>query len=354
MILRSSTPALITIKIKVMESNLFMGCDISQEKFNYCLRNSSGILLEGCVENGAKPIKTWLNQLLKLHGLNTKQILFCMEHTGVYASILLRELSARSLTIWLESAMNIKLSLGMQRGKNDQVDARRIAEYAMRFKDKLRPWQPRRAVLIKLQLLNRMRARLVKAKADLSKFNETAKRFLTKEESQLIIRGTKKSIDTLTGEIQRADRQIEKLIQNDDHLKHLAALATSVDGIGMVTCSALLVKTNEFKDFTEAKKFACTTGIVPFEHSSGTSIRGKSRVNHNADKEMKKLIHMCAVSVIRLDGVLRDYYLRKISEGKPKMLVLNAVRNKLISRVFAVVRDNTMYEKNFQYSLVMS
>lgn len=337
-----------------MESNLFMGCDISQEKFNYCLRNSSGILLEGCVENAAKPIKAWLNQLRKVHALKTEEILFCMEHTGVYASILLRELAARSMIIWLESAMNIKLSLGMQRGKNDQVDAQRIAEYAMRFKDKLRTWQPRRDVLIKLQLLNRMRARLVKAKADLSKFNETAKRFLMKEESQLIIKGTKKSIDTLTDEIQKADKQIEKLIQSDDHLKHLALLATSVDGIGMVTCSALLVKTNEFKDFQDAKKFACTTGIVPFEHSSGTSIRGKSRVSHNADKEMKKLIHMCAVSVIRLDGVLRDYYLRKIKEGKPKMLVLNAVRNKLISRVFAVVRDNTMYEKNYQYNLAMS
>lgn len=337
-----------------MELNLFMGCDISQENFNYCLRNSSGIRLEGCVENSSKPIRTWLNQLRKVHSLKTEQILFCMEHTGVYASVLLRELAAQSLTIWLESAMNIKLSLGLQRGKNDRVDAQRIAEYAMRFKDKLRPWQPRREVLIKLQLLNRMRARLVKAKADLSKFNETARRFLTKDESRLVIQGTKKSLATLTEEIQKADKQIEKFIQGDDHLKRLAELATSVDGIGMVTCSALLVKTNEFKDFQEAKKFACTAGIVPFEHSSGKSVRGKSRVSHNADKEMKKLIHLCAVSVIRRDGILRDYYQRKLKEGKPKMLVLNAIRNKLISRVFAVVRDNTMYEKNYQYRLVMS
>lgn len=337
-----------------MELKLYMGCDISQEKFNYCLRNSSGILLEGSVENAAKPIKAWLHQLRKVHALKSEQILFCMEHTGVYASILLRELAVRSFNIWLESALNIKLSLGLQRGKNDRVDAQRIAEYAMRYKDKMRLWQPRRGVLIRLQLLNRMRSRLVKAKADLSKFNETAKRFLTKEESQVIIQGTKRSISTLIDEIQKADKQIEKLIQSDEQLNHLAKRITSVDGIGMVTCSALLVKTNEFKDFQDHKKFACTAGIVPFEHTSGTSIRGKSRVSHNADKEMKKLIHMCAVSVIRLDGVLRDYYLRKIQEGKPKMLVLNAVRNKLISRVFAVVRNDTMYEKNYQYNLAMS
>jgi transposase len=337
-----------------MELKLYMGCDISQEKFNYCLRNSSSILIEGFVENAAKPIKAWLHQLRKVHALEPEQILFCMEHTGVYASILLRELAARSFHIWLESAMNIKLSLGLQRGKNDRVDAQRIAEYAMRYQDKMRQWQPRRGVLIKLQLLNRMRARFVKAKTDLSKFNETAKRFLTKEESQLVIQGTRKSISTLTEEVQKVDRQIETLIQSDEQLKHLAKRVTSVDGIGMVTCSALLVKTNEFKDFKEHKKFACTAGIVPFEHTSGTSVRGKSRVNHNADKEMKKLIHMCAVSVIRLEGVLRDYYLRKTKEGKPKMLVLNAIRYKLISRVFAVVRNNTMYEKNYQYNLAMS
>ena len=331
-----------------------MGCDISQDSFNYCLRNSSGTLLEGKVENATKPIKAWLSNLKKDLDLEFESVLFCMEHTGVYGSILLRELARRSLSIWLENALNIKFSLGMQRGKNDKVDARRIAEYAMRFTDKLKLWQPKRDVLVKLQLLHRMRERLVKSKADLSKFNETAKRFLTKEESQLLIQGTKRTLAVITEEILITEQKIEKLIRSDEHLNRLAKRIRSVQGIGLVTCCAFLVKTNEFKDFTEAKKFACNSGIVPFGNTSGTSIKGKPRVSPKAHKDMKKLLHMCAVSVIRNEGILRDYYQRRVAEGKNKMLVLNAVRNKLVNRVFAVVRDDVMYEKNYQYNLVMS
>ena len=337
-----------------MKTKLFMGCDISQDSFNYCLRNESDIVIEGKVDNAIKSIKSWLHQLRKEHGLKLDQILFCMEHTGVYGAILLRELSQRSLIICVESAVNIKLSLGMQRGKNDKVDAQRIAEYAMRFTDKLKQWQPKRDVLVKLQVLIRIRERLIKAKTDLSKFNETAKRFLTKEESQLIIQGTKKSLSIMAEDISRADQKIEELIKSDAQLNQLAELVTSVDGIGVVTCSAMLVKTNEFKDFKESKKFACTSGIAPFERSSGKSVRGKPRVSHHAHKDLKKLLHMCAVSVISRKGELQDYYLKKVAEGKNKMSVINAIRNKLVGRVFAVVRDNVKYDKNYQYHLVKS
>ncbi len=44
----------------------------------------------------------------------------------------------------------------------------------------------------------------------------------------------------------------------------------------MVTSATILVKTNEFQDFREAKKFACTSGLAPFEHTSGKSVRGKN------------------------------------------------------------------------------
>jgi transposase len=337
-----------------MESKFFMGCDISQDTFNYCLRNQNGILLQGQVVNSQKTIKAWLTQLKKDPGICLDNVLFGMEHTGVYGSILLRELSAKSYSVCVESALNIRLSLGMQRGKNDKVDAQRIAEYIMRNSDRLKRWQPRRDVLNRLQLLIRLRERLIKSKTELSRFNQDASKFLTKQESQLVIQGSKQPLEALTKAIKKADSDIELLIREDKNLNQLAELVTSVDGIGMVTCSAILVRTNEFKDFTEAKKFACTSGIAPFEHSSGKSIRGKTRVSHSAHKDMKKLLHLCALGAISRKGVLQDYYKRKVASGKNKMLVINAVRNKLVSRVFAVVRDNVMYEKNYQYHLQVS
>ncbi|HUR31794.1 MAG TPA: IS110 family transposase [Saprospiraceae bacterium] len=337
-----------------MESSFFIGCDISQDTFNYCLRDRNGILLQGQVANSQKAIKAWLNQLKKDSRFCLDTVLFGMEHTGVYGSILLRELGAKSYSVCVESAINIRLSLGLQRGKNDRVDAQRIAEYIMRNMDRLKRWQPKREVLNSLQLLIRLRERLVKSKTELSRFNQDASKFLTKQESQLVIQGSKKPLEALTKAIKKADSEIESLIRKDENLNHLAELVTSVDSIGMVTCSAILVKTNEFKDFTEAKKFACTSGIAPFEHSSGKSIRGKTRVSHSAHKDMKKLLHLCALGAISRKGDLRDYYDRKLKQGKNKMLVLNAIRNKLVHRIFAVVRDNTMYQKNYQYNLEMA
>jgi transposase len=84
--------------------------------------------------------------------------------------------------------------------------------------------------------------------------------------------------------------------------------------------------------------------VVPFEHSSGTSIKGRHRLSYFADKELKKLLHLSAMSVIRLDGELKEYYQRKVAEGKNKMSVLNAVRNKLVHRICAVVNQKRNYK----------
>ena len=334
-----------------MESELFMGCDISQDNFNYCLRNKSGIVLQGQVTNSSKSIRTWLVELKKKHQIDLTLILFCIEHTGVYGLLLLRALHEQSLVICLESAVNIKLSLGLQRGKSDKVDAQRIAEYALRYSDRMKQWCPKRKVIDHLQLLIRLRERLLKARLEISRFNGDAKRFLSKEEYQLVVKGSQVTLKAIEKDIDKADENIEELIMNDENLKKLSRFIRSVDGIGKVTCSAILVRTNEFRDFKEAKKFACTAGIAPFEHSSGSSIKGKTRVSHSAHKELKTLIHMCAVGSISRKGEMKDYFNRKVAQGKSKMCVINAIRNKLIHRDFAVVRDEVMYQKNYRYKV---
>jgi transposase len=67
----------------------------------------------------------------------------------------------------------------------------------------------------------------------------------------------------------------------------LFQIITSVTGVGTVTATQIIITTNEFKNITSAKKFACYSGIAPFEHQSGTSIRGKTRVSHLVNKTLK-------------------------------------------------------------------
>lgn len=101
--------------------------------------------------------------LKKTHKRNLEQFILCMEYTGIYNSILLRVLQQKGLRVCMEGASNIKLSLGMQR-ENDKVDAQRIAEYSLRFTDRLKEWSPRREVVEKLGHLMSSRARLVNAR----------------------------------------------------------------------------------------------------------------------------------------------------------------------------------------------
>lgn len=337
-----------------METRLFMGCDIAQDTFTFCLRDQHSIIWQGEVDNTRKAIQGWLSQLKRTQKISLEEIIFCMEHTGVYGMILMRTLYQRSLVVCVEGAAHIKLSLGLKRGKNDRIDAQRIAEYAMRYTDRLKQWKPKREVLEKLQLLSSLRSRLIKARTILSSHTTEVRRFMGKAEGDLLNRGSKDSLKALQADIKKVDQEIEDIISGDENLCRLSKLITSIDGVGMVTCAAVLVKTNEFIDIAEAKKFSCTAGIAPFEHVSGKSIRGKSRVSHRAHKDLKTLLHMCAVGSISRKGELRDFYLRKLGEGKNKMLVLNAVRNKIVHRIFAVVRDGVMYQKNYKYNLVMS
>ncbi len=121
----------------------------------------------------------------------------------------------------------------------------------------------------------------------------------------------------------------------------------SITGIGQVTAVALLAYTKGFTAFSNAKELACYCGVVPFAKKSGTSIRFKPTVSPYANRKLKKLLHLCALSAIRNDIEIQTYFERKVREGKNKMSVINAVRNKLIHRVFAVIRDDRSYEKNY-------
>ncbi|MBL0007020.1 MAG: transposase [Saprospiraceae bacterium] len=102
-----------------METKLFMGCDIAQDTFAFCLRDQSKVVCQGEVSNSKKAIQAWLKELKQIY-VDLSSVIFCLEHTGIYGMILMRTLYTRSLIVCVEGASNIKLSLGLQRGKNDR------------------------------------------------------------------------------------------------------------------------------------------------------------------------------------------------------------------------------------------
>jgi transposase len=302
-------------------------------------------------QNDLAGIRQFWKQLKEQTAFVLEQAVFCMEHTGIYNQHLLSFLYGKKAAVCLESAVHIKRSAGLQRGKNDQVDAFRIAQYAFKNRETLRLWQPKRQAITRLKELTALRNRLISAKKQLSVPIKEIGLF-DKLSAEQTLNLCKNAIEALANDLKKVEAAIDQLIAADEHLKRLFDIVTSVQGIGKITATAMIICTNEFKDINEPSKFACYSGIAPFDHSSGSSIRGRSRVSHQANKPMKTLLHLAAMVAICYNQDMNAFYQRKIAQNKNKMSVINAVRNKLIHRVFACVNDNRLYQKNYQQSLV--
>jgi len=334
-----------------MDFCYFVGIDIAKDTLDWAVFTQQGLQLSTHTANTLAGIKTALAEFKALPGWNSCQAVFCMEHTGIYSAHLLELLYELKLAVWLESSLQIKQAGGMQRGKTDKVDAGRIAQYAYRFRDQMRLWQPPREVMQKLAFLSASRQRLNQAYNLLAVPVAEQETFISRSLQKTLKGNVKKSLAALKEEQKAIEHQIHQLIQDDTRLKELFDLMVSVPGIGPVIATELLITTNEMQAINDPKKLACHAGVAPFEYRSGSSIRGKTKVSHQARKRLKSLIHMGTMSAIQMEGDLQDYYQRKIGEGKHTMLVLNAVRNKLIHRVCSVVRRGQKYDKNYAPAL---
>lgn len=329
----------------------FIGIDVSKKTLDFSLVIEGKIKRHVQVGNNLDGIRSAIKIFKTEYKVSLEDSLFCMEHTGIYCNILLNYLYKKEGKIWMETAARIKGSEGLQRGKDDTIDSGRIALYAYEKRSRMRLWEPPRKEIQQLKALITLRSRLIDAKVQLETPLKEQNDFIEKAIQKQLIASSKSSIAAIEKDIDRVDKQIKELIDNDKDLKNNYELITSISGIGPVTAVYVIAATNEFKSYTEAKGFACHAGVVPFPYRSGTSVKGRSRISHKADKKLKRLLHLSAVTAIRIKGELQDYYKRKVAEGKHKMAVLNAIRNKLILRIFAVVKRNNKYDKNYTYSI---
>lgn len=331
-----------------MQIKYFIGTDVSKETLDLCLVFNGMVIKNAKTGNSLQAIKASLPKLLKDWKVDINDVVFCMEHTGIYTQPILTWLESKKANIWLESSLHIKRSQGFVRGKNDKIDAERIAFFAFTHQHQMKFWTSPRPALIKIGQLLSLRARLVNNKKQLEVSSKELSGYIDPEIEKVVKKHTNPVMKAIEIQLQKVEKELMEVVNTDMELKRIYRLTTSVTGIGMITALNIMVKTNEFKTIQDAKKFACYCGVVPFEHSSGTSINKKPKVSKMANKDLKTLLHLAATSAIQSQGEIREYYLRKVDEGKSKMSVINAIRNKLVLRVFSCVKQNRPYQKNYQ------
>lgn len=296
-----------------------------------------------------KKDKYGLQQMLKwmrsMHVSLDEETVCCMEYTGLYNKSILTFLQQFNLIISVEMSYHIKLSLGLQRGKSDKIDAKRIASFAYKNRDEIKRWEPIDKEIEELKNLVAQRERVIQAKKQLTVPVRELEEEGCKAEAKQLMKLQSVAINGLEKTLEKIEASIRKLIVANLELARKVKCMTSIVGIGEVTAWNFIIYTNGFKRLRSGKQLACYCGLAPFTHESGSSIKGKTRVSHMANKKLKTLLHMGALAAVIHDSELHSYYQRKVVEGKNKMSILNAVRNKLILRIAAVIREDREYLK---------
>ena len=241
--------------------------------------------------------------------------------------------------------------MGLQRGKNDRIDALRIARYALDFQRHAQLWQPASVNLERLALLLSHRDRVVKNLMSLRSTLNEQSGFVDPADHALTVALNAPAIAGLEQSRDRINAEIEAILQADAGLRRQQENLQSIPGFGPVIAAKLIEVTRGFSRLTEPRKLACFCGVAPFEHTSGTSIRGRTRVSPLANKDLKKMLHLATLVTIRKGGIMYEFYQRKVTEGKHKMSVINAIRNKLIHLLLACIKNDTMYQKNYKINV---
>lgn len=336
----------------VKEYTHFMGIDVSKLTLDYALMDQKGQLVcHGRVENDGDSYQTIWQRIHKQNAaIKLDSTLICAEHTGMYTYHLTCWL-CQGADLWLESGKQIKHSQGIQRGKNDALDAKRIALYACRHRDAIQLWVAPSEDIAQLKHLCSLRNRLLSAKNALKTPLNEQKKFMSPTQYARIEALTLPSIEHLEAQIEEVEKATEDIFKNNEQLKEQRKNLMSIPGVGKKVATTLIVKTSAFTQFNTPRQLACHAGIAPFKGQSGTSYHTKAAVSHHADKELKKTLHMAALAAVRKKGSqFAQYYERKKAENKKTMSVLNAVRNKIVHTACACIKNNTLFEEKYVHS----
>ena len=321
----------------------FVGVDISSASFMACAGIAPWKLMVtpenfNNLEDGYATFLNWL----KVHNLMPENTVVCMEATGVYGEGLAYYLSANNYQVAVEPPLNIARKFPANASKTDWLDCQYIAEYACRYVDKLALWKPRNDILEQVNVLLTTRQLFsVQITAHKNALHAVNRKKVVSEVAKQVHQNIIAQIIKHTAEI---DAEIRRLIDSEPTFKKTLLLLITIPGIGFQLAAHLIILMQRSLDPRELASFA---GISPIQHESGTSVHSAPTSRHYGPPALRKLLYLAACSVRTHRKEFRQYFLRKVAEGKPGKLVLNNIQNKLLKIACAVVVSQKPFIPNY-------
>lgn len=330
-----------------MKVSEIIGIDISKTTFDVQIYTSK---MHFKFMNKNSGFKRLIKSVDKNSQYPPEQRVYILEHTGLYSHQIVEFFTQKAIPYVIVPGLSVKKSLGIARGKSDIIDAAKLALYGYRLRDELQVTKPTDPVIQSLKRLTNLRERIVKQRAGYISSLKESKRVYLRKDNEIFFLSQEKIIKSLSKQIKEIENEVNTLIKEHQRLKRQYELILSIKGVGPQTAINIIIYTEGFTKFANSRKFSSYCGIAPFPNSSGTSIRGRTKISHLANKKVKSLLDLCAKSAIQFNVEMKIYYKNRIDQGKDKMSTINIIRNKLLARIFAVVKRDIPYVDVLKYA----
>jgi len=331
----------------MQKNRFFIGIDIACDDFVASIYQSpeKQVTTKEAIENNPDGFSVLVNWL-KQHGIDNSNCIICMEATGVYSEACSHYLAANGFKVSVEPPLKVKRAFDPVGHKTDPVDSRQIAEYAYRYTDELRFWQPKQAIVEKIRQLLTARERFTKQSVITQNAMKAYEKHIIKmpfieKANQEILKELRKHIAEIDKELDRLIRQNPRISQMSNHLK-------SIPGVGLLLASSLIAMTDSFNNISDYRPLAAFLGLCPYQHKSGKSIYRQPHIRIFGPSYARKLLILAARSVATHNELFKKYYLRKQAEGKAKQLVLNNIANKILKIACAMIKNDKPYIQNYR------
>lgn len=295
-------------------------------------------------DKGFKEFLSWVRKTVKQfpEGKGRSSWIFCGENTGVCSAELSDFLATKGYDMWLESALTIHHKSGIIRTKDDKVDSKRIAEYALRhYSSDIRLHTPDSKDYKRLHSLYSAHRMLVKDKV--SKINQIKSGILDYCPKALAM--AQQQLDFIQKQIKQIDEQISSMLETTPEFAENYEIMNSFKGIGPITIACIIVKTHNFKYMSDSRVFGNFIGVVPsHREQSGTSIDKPVRVSKYRDRDGNAALTQAANIAIRHNPVIKQYYLRLIGRGVHPNKAKNNCKFKILNIILTMIKNKTVFD----------
>lgn len=301
--------------------NEIYGVDISKDVFDV----SNTKATHSQFTNDVKGFKMFTKEI-------AKESLVVMEATGYYHYCLAQYLYGHGFTVSVVNPLSVKrfIQMKLSKIKTDKSDAKAICEYAIMNEVPLYTAKDKNQAEC-LQLLRLIEVYLKQSTALKNKIHGEQ---VLGYPSKAVYHSLNRSLKTVRKEINLLENRLTQLVK--EHQQVQLTLLKTIPGMGVKTALMLIVMTDGFNRFENAKQLCSYAGITPTIRESGSSVRGRSRISKMGNKKLRNLLFLCSFSACKYNKGCREIYERIVAKGKRKKLALIAVSNKLLKQAFAM------------------